>query len=131
MPVSPDYIDFITELIGAAGYPVTAKRMFGGAGVYFDGVMLALIADDELYLKTDQATRPHFEAEGLQPFVYETRDGRRTVMSYYKVPEDSLDDAQTLRPWIDSAFGAARRTHKPKKRRAQSKTAKKPPTEKS
>ncbi|MFM8756387.1 MAG: TfoX/Sxy family protein [Limnohabitans sp.] len=34
-----------------ASRPVTARRMFGGYGLYHAGVMFALLADRQVYLK--------------------------------------------------------------------------------
>lgn len=58
-----------------------ARCMFGGNGVYHAGVMFALIADGQHYLKVDDESRGAFEASGLSPFVYEAK-GRRVALSY-------------------------------------------------
>ena len=53
-----------------AGFgPVTIRPMFGGAGVYHDGLMFALVDDEVLYFKVDETSRPAFEAENLPPFA--------------------------------------------------------------
>ena len=57
MAKPPDpFHEFVIELFAPMG-PVSVKRMFGGAGVFRDGLMFALIADDTLFLKTDAALR--------------------------------------------------------------------------
>jgi DNA transformation protein len=58
--------------------------MFSGAGLYADGVMFALIARETLYLKVDSETRPDFEADGMEPFSYETSKGRNVIDSYWR-----------------------------------------------
>ncbi|GMU40404.1 MAG: hypothetical protein AMXMBFR23_12700 [Chloroflexota bacterium] len=101
------YVADLVERFGAFA-PVSARAMFGGHGLYVDGVMFALVADGALYLKTDDANRPAFEAQRLPPFTYET-GGRRTVMSFCAAPEDALDDPEALRGWFEGARDAALR----------------------
>lgn len=94
--------------------PVTYKRMFGGVGIYHDGLFFALMDDDRCWLKVDDHNRPAFEARGLRPFrPFEDRD---EVMSYYPVPDDALEEPDALRPWVDGALDAARRARRKKAR---------------
>ena len=60
--------DDIRDLFFAFG-PVTVRRMFGGAGIYADGMMFALVADGVIYLKADEQNVPAFERENLPPFT--------------------------------------------------------------
>lgn len=99
--------------------PVAARRMFGGFGVYLDGVMFGLIGFNELYFKVDDGNRADYEAAGMQPFTYQGRD-RPVSMSYWRVPGDVFDDTEALAAWAGKALDAARRTksaRKPRKRR--------------
>lgn len=107
MPNSADFVGHLMDMIRPPG-SVSARRMFGGHGLFRDGVMLGLIADDTLFLKTDDANRGDFEAAGSGPFVYEAK-GKRTVMSYYQAPPDALEDAAALADWFRSAYDAALR----------------------
>jgi DNA transformation protein len=93
---------------------VSPRRMFGGAGIFRDGLMFALISDDELYLKADATTVPAFEAEGLGPFIYETKNGARTLPSYWRAPERLLDDDDEMRIWCRRAAEVATRSAKKK-----------------
>jgi DNA transformation protein and related proteins len=86
---------------------VRLKQMFGGAGLFRDDVMFALIADDVLYLKVDDGNRPQFEAAGSAPFSYRTSGGRNTIMSYWRAPEGLLDDEAELLAWARGALEAA------------------------
>ncbi len=108
MPQSREFVDFLVEQMLDFG-AVSARSMFGGAGLYRDGLMFGLVADDVLYLKADEESRGAFEAEGLPPFTYETGDGRRTVMSYWRAPEACLEDGDVMAEWCRTAFGAALR----------------------
>jgi DNA transformation protein len=114
MSVSPAYREFVLEQLGRVA-PVTARGMFGGVGVYSDGLFFALMDDDSTYLKVDDVNRPEFEAVGSGPFA---PFGPDKPMQYYRLPDDLLEDPDRLRPWMDGALGAARRarTKKPKKR---------------
>lgn len=102
---STAFTDFLKEQMAGFG-PVSVKRMLGGAGIYRDGLMFALVADDVLYLKADEETKSQFEAEGLEPFTYEAK-GKRAVMSYWRAPERCLDDAEEMTAWCRKAHGAA------------------------
>ena len=87
--------------------PVRVKPMFGGAGVYIDETMFALIADEEIYLKVDDQTEDAFDAAGCEPFVYETKHGSNTSMRYRRLPEAALDDAEAALGWGRLALEAA------------------------
>ena len=100
--------DDIHDLFSAFGR-VTVRRMFGGAGVYAEGIMFALIADDVIYLKADEESAPAFEREALPPFTYATKNGRRGVTSYRRMPDRLYDDPDELVAWTRAAVAAARR----------------------
>jgi DNA transformation protein and related proteins len=100
--------EHIRELFAAFG-PVTVRRMFGGAGVFAEGMMLALIADGVIYLKADEQTVPAFEREGLRPFTYMRRGAEAAVMSYWRMPERLYDDPEELATWARAALETARR----------------------
>ena len=122
--MSREYLDYLHDLF-ADFSPVTTRAMFGGHGVYRDGVIIGIVIDDSLYLKVDDHTRTAFEAQGSVPFVYEAK-GKSVPMSYWSVPEDALDTPQAFRPWAQRAWEAALRKPKPKpKKSATKKTARK------
>jgi DNA transformation protein len=109
MPVSDEYLTYVLEQLGPVG-PVTAKRMFGGAGIYVAGVMFALVADDVLYLKVDETNRDDFEEAGTGPF--QPWPDKPMTMSYYEVPADVLEDRELLERWGRKALAAAGRSRK-------------------
>jgi DNA transformation protein and related proteins len=96
---------------------VAARRMFGGAGLFRDGVMFALISDEVLYLKADATTVPAFEAEGLDPFTYGTKNGNRVLTSYWRAPERLLDDDDEMRDWCRRAADVAAQSVRQKSRK--------------
>ena len=101
--------DEIQELFSAFG-AVAVRRMFGGAGIYAHGTMFALVADGIIYLKADELSTPAFERESLPPFTYETKDGKRGVMSYRRMPERLYDNPDELATWARDALAAAQRS---------------------
>jgi DNA transformation protein len=87
--------DFIIELFAGFG-PVTVRRMFSGAGVFAEGLMIALVVDSVVYLKADDSFIPLFQREGATPFSYKTRDGARALTSYWRLPERLYDEPDEL-----------------------------------
>ena len=102
-----EFTDYLQEVFASFG-PIRARRMFGGYGIYHDGVMFALVADDTLYLKADADTREHFLTRGLDAFKY-NKNGKTVTMSYYLAPEEILDDAEMACEWAQQAYAVALR----------------------
>lgn len=132
--MSDDFVDYVMELFGPFG-TVTARRMFGGHGVYLDGLMFAIVSGDTLYLKADEMNRIEFEQAGCEMFGY-TRKGRRATLSFFRAPEDAMESPELMLPWARSAYAAALRANAKKlvagqvqaaRKTAQPKPAKKEP----
>ncbi len=106
---------------------VSVRRMFGGHGVFLDGMMFALEADGEMYLKADDLTIPKLAAENSEPFVYKAK-GREISLSYWKLPERLYDEPDEFAAFARDAFEAARRAAgaKPKRKTPKTKKAPKP-----
>ncbi len=100
--------DHAAELLGSLG-PITQRRMFGGFGLYAEGVIIALIVFDRLFLKTDELTRPQFLAASCEPFAYEGKSKQIVVMSYYEPPAEAMDSSDAMRPWARLAIEASLR----------------------
>jgi len=82
--------------------------MFGGHGLYCDGVFFGIALDNMLYLKADDRNRGEFERAGSEMFSY-SRKGKRATLNFYRAPEEALDAPQLMLPWAKSAVGAALR----------------------
>jgi DNA transformation protein len=106
MAVSPSYRTFVMEQLTVVGR-VTARAMFGGVGLYHEGVFFGLMADDTLYLKVDDLTRGDYERAGMRPFRPYGEDG--PAMNYCELPAEILEDRGELRIWVERAVEAARR----------------------
>ncbi len=114
-----NFHDFVRELFAGLG-PIQVKRMFGGAGVYAEGRMFALLADDAIYLKTDAALQRALEKEGCGPFIWEPasgpRAGEKVAMSYWRLPDAALDDPELAAQWGAKALAVALAKPAPKRK---------------
>lgn len=110
-----EYTDYLRDVLAPFG-PVTMRRMFGGYGIYHDGVMFALVADETLYLKVDAQSLGDFERAGLEPFEYD-KGGRAVRMSYRRAPEEIYEDAELAADWARRAYEAALRARSGKRGR--------------
>ncbi|NBC13845.1 MAG: transcriptional regulator [Gammaproteobacteria bacterium] len=108
------FFDFVEELFEPVG-DISIRRMFGGAGVFAGRTMFALIADDEVYVKTDPDLRAALEAEGGEAFVW-TRpsDGRLIDMGYVSLPPDAADEPETASEWGRRALDVALKAKRPR-----------------
>ena len=104
--------EFIRELFAPFG-PVTVKRMFGGAGMWANGLVFGLIFDGAIFLKVDATSIPDFEREGSKPFVYTRAKSKgrvgRASLSYWRLPERLYDDPDELAVWAARALAIAER----------------------
>jgi DNA transformation protein len=115
MSVSPSFRTFVLEQLTRTTPGIRARSMFGGVGIYATEFFFALLDDDTLYFKVDDATRPQFKDRGMTPFRPYGEDGE--VMQYYEVPADVLEDPEALGAWVEAAIGAARRAKGGRSRR--------------
>lgn len=93
---------------------VVARPMFGGFGIYLDGLMFALIADERLYFKADALSAPDFVRLGLGPFTYEFK-GKVGSLKYYEAPPEAYDEPQHMATWAKRGYECALRQRKPVK----------------
>jgi len=100
-------LDWLRELLEPQGR-VSVRRMFGGHGLYLDGVFVAIVDEGRPYFKADAHSQGAFADAGGEPFVFESR-GKRIETSYWSVPESAFDSAEDMRPWARLALEAARR----------------------
>lgn len=119
MKATSQFVENLHEVFSLFGR-IEAKRMFGGYGIYHDGLMFGLVSDDVLYLKAEAETENLFIELGLPKFEY-MRQGKKWHLGYYAAPEEIFDDPELAREWAHRAYGAAlrgkRRARKPGARR--------------
>ena len=115
-PPHPPEIDWLDEAL-AGRVAITAKRMFGGLGVYGDGLFFAMVAEDALWLKADEITDAAWDAAGAARFAYDFGAGKMSgSMNYRRLPDAAMDDAEELRRWAELALAAAARAASRKRR---------------
>lgn len=107
MAVSSAFRAFVLEQLEPFA-SLQARAMFGGVGLYGDGRFFALLDDDRLYFKVDDATRADFEALGSGPFL-PFGDPAKPMRGYYEVPGDLLEDGERLEPFARAALAVAAR----------------------
>lgn len=118
MSTDRDFVNYLLELLEPLA-DIAAKRMFGSYGLFRDGLMFAIVSDNTLYLKADSQTTPLFTERNLEPFTFHKK-GETISTSYYRAPEEALDNSEEMREWATLAHQAALRVSKPKRPRKRS-----------
>ena len=103
---SREFHDYVMHEVFAGIENITSRPMFGGYGIYRDGVFFALISGGSLYFKADDETKGEFERRGSRPFRYSAKGRGEVALSYWEVPADVLENRTELRDWIDRAIRA-------------------------
>jgi DNA transformation protein and related proteins len=85
--------------------PILPRAMFGGFGLYCHGIFFGIVHQGRLYFKTSDASQARYRAQGSRPF---RPSHRQTLWSYYEVPADVTEDAETLCAWADEAIAIQR-----------------------
>ena len=119
MSVDEGLYAWVEEALEPLG-PVSMRKMMGGATLYLDGVIFAILVEDELWLKSDTEADAIWDAQGCEKFTVTFKDGKVDVMNYRRAPLDVYDDPEAMRRWAALAVeagarGAAKR--KPRRKR--------------
>ena len=114
-----EFAAYVVDLMQMVG-PVESKRMFGGFGIFLDGLMFGLVAGNVLYIKADDESRNDFLDQGLLPVSY-SKKGKTMSLSYFQAPEEAMEDGEIMSEWANKGFSAALRAAAKK----QAKTKKK------
>ncbi len=111
--MASDFAEHVRDQLRELG-PVDARSMFGGHGLYHDGVFFGLVWKDRLYLRTDEAGRARYRAEGMKPF----RPAKgRTLGTYWQVPDEALEDPRELARRAREALASRESPPEPRRRR--------------
>lgn len=126
MPVQPQYLAYVLEQLAALP-ALRPNRMFGGVGLYSDGIFFGLIDDDTLYFKTGPANVADYLSRNMPKFM-PFPDKTGAVMGYHQVPADVIEDPELLVAWARKSVSVAltSRAAKPRKKAAARKTVRKP-----
>ena len=104
-----DFAQHLNDVFRLFG-PIEVRRMFGGHGVYRDGLMFGLVSGDTLYLKADDRNAADFRQQGLPQFEY-SRKGRSARLAYYMAPAEVMDGGEEAARWARRSFDAALRAN--------------------
>jgi DNA transformation protein and related proteins len=120
MPVSDGYLTYVLDQLRPIVAGVRVRRMFGAVGLYATDLFFAVVDDDVLFLKVDDTTRPDYEARGMPPFrPFEMH----ASMNYSQLPEEILEERETLQLWTSRAIDVARRARRKPRKAAKTKRA--------
>lgn len=100
-------LDHFRELLAPLGH-IRTRAMFGGTGIWCDEAFIAIVIDDQIYLKVDGLTQREFERWGLRPFTYSAK-GKTVTLGFWSVPEEALESPRAMKPWGQMALAAATR----------------------
>ncbi|MEP6756945.1 MAG: TfoX/Sxy family protein [Chthonomonadales bacterium] len=114
MPLSNEYIDFIVDRLNLIA-PVEAKKMFGGACIYRDGMVVGILDNDRLLFKVDDTNRKAYEDAGME--IFRPNPNAPGTMPYCEVPKSVQDDPELLLQWLDrsTAVAASKKSKRQKK----------------
>jgi DNA transformation protein len=118
----PGFVAHVLDLVALVA-PVTARAMFGGHGLYAEGVMFGLLDDGELFLKTDEETRARFVEAGCRRWVYVNEKVRMENTGYFRPPDEAHEDPEAMLPWARLALSAALRARAAKAAKQAGKAA--------
>lgn len=107
MAFDPEFREEVRELL-APLEDVSDRAMFGGVGFFRDERIFALIVDQALYLKTDEAMREALAPMGAAPFG--------PLRNFWSVPAELLGDDERLLHWARQAAAVAKASPRAKPR---------------
>ena len=117
MVASDSFAEFLREQLAPLGR-VTTRRMFGKTGVFCDGFMLGMVAENTLYFRVDDDNQAAFaEAASFPPLNYE-KGGQLIDLSFWRAPERLFDEPVELVAWARLALAAASRVAAERERTA-------------
>jgi DNA transformation protein len=122
-PFIEHLLELLQPLMRQLG-PMQAKRMFGGYGLFYDGLMFGLIAGNQLYFKVDAQTEGEFAALRSTPFTYQSASRDTVMRSYLSAPPACFDSASEMSRWARLAIEATLRIANQPKAKRQPRPAK-------
>ncbi|MDP3701750.1 MAG: TfoX/Sxy family protein [Hylemonella sp.] len=115
MPRRSEFLELVVEQMSRLG-TISSRAMFGGYGLYCNGLFIAIVTGEQLYFKADARSQSRFEVRGLPRFQYQAR-GKPVQLLYYQAPPEVYEDAQAMLDWGQWALAAAVRASQPARRK--------------
>ena len=109
MAVSTSFATFLLEQLNPLG-SIEIRRMFGGAGMFANGLMFAIIDGEQLFFKVDDGSVGRYRDEGMGPFTYGTKAGEKAIGGYWRCPDRLFDETDELQGWAREAILVANRS---------------------
>ena len=103
--MNSSYVDFVKEQLSGLG-PIDGRGLFGGTGLYLNGVIFGFVDGDTIYFKVTDSNKQDYIDEGMEPFVYQGKN-KPVSLSYYQIPERLLDEPDELLIWAEKAVNAS------------------------
>ena len=107
MKASPEYLDFVMEKLSPIG-DIKSRAMFGGYGIFCEGLMFALISEDTLYFKVNESNRDMYKRAQSTQFPH--------GISYWEVPSDVFEEDTMLHEWANISIEIAQEADKKKRK---------------
>ena len=107
MKAGHEYLDFIMEELSPIG-DIKSRAMFGGYGIFHQGLMFALISEDALYFKVSESNHDMYKKAKSKPFPH--------GISYWEVPTDVLEENTRLHEWANISIEIAQEAAKNKRK---------------
>ena len=107
MKANPEYLNFVIERLSPIG-DIRSRAMFGGYGIFREGLMFALISEDTLYFKVNESNRDMYKRAQSKPFPH--------GISYWEVPTDVLEENTKLHEWANISIEIAQEAAKKKRK---------------
>lgn len=108
MAIDQAFLDFVLDQLSEFG-EVEVKKMFGGAGLFHQGLMFGKVGGSTFRLKVDSSNQSDYEERGMKPYYSEKK---KKGMPYWEVPVEILDDRASLKEWAKKSYEIALRQKK-------------------
>ncbi|AUR52255.1 TfoX/Sxy family protein [Aquella oligotrophica] len=98
-----EFRDYITNDILSHLDSIKTKSMFGGYGIYWHDVFIAIIADNELYTKVNKDLKEKYKALGYYPFTYQQKN-KLVELNYINVPLETIENPNAIRKRLEESY---------------------------
>ena len=108
MSIDEGLLAWVEESLEPVGR-VSMRKMMGGATLYLDGTIFAILDEGEIWFKADAESDAIWDAEGCEKFSVTFKDGTVDTMNYRRGPTDVYDDVDAMQRWARLAVEAGMR----------------------
>ena len=116
MTIKDPFAEYIVSDVLGHIPGISAKAMFGGYGIYQDGLVFAIIADDKLWFKVDETNKTDYQTAKSKPFTYKGHNDKVYEMSYWELPPEVLENHSEIAEWVVKSVNVARASKLKKKK---------------